>query len=458
MSGTSLSTTVNTHFLNRLLAMCETTVVGTGEDVIDAQGRRLLARGTRLSEAHRPLLLQQTLRKPLEGALLVPSAIDSDDILSCATRILHGSEPLGRILRASGGQGASPLALVAAMQFGQPMRMLLTLASHQDPQALDHCVTVSLLAICMAKKLHLSDDEQLAAGTAGLLHDIGELYIDPRWLAAGKRLLPHEWAHLVVHPRIGQLLINELESFPLSVGRAVAEHHERFDGTGYPRQIMGNNISAPGQALSVAEMIAGVLHKDHPLERAELALKVVPGEHARELLSAVSGALRTQDKQACAASDDVEDDQGVERLFWRISSALESGQNLLDGSAASPRARTLLARALERIESVQRAFIGTGLDAYLNHNHGLHNDADPALLFEKTVATREIRWRLRDIARDLALHTAASPDEKTVFACLINLLDDDPGTELKPQRKAVPLPALAALAPASFAGSQPYAT
>lgn len=54
----------------------------------------------------------------------------------------------------------------------------------------------------------------------------------------------------------------------------------------------------------------------------------------------------------------------------------------------------------------------------------LLGDADGAMLFEKVVATREIAWRLRDIARDLALNTAAYPDEKAMFGAFIAILDD----------------------------------
>ena len=453
MSEICLSTAVNKHYLDKLMRLAERMPVLATEDIFDARGERILAAGARLTREHQPAPTRHKLRKTLESSLRLEGGVDTGAIVTTATRIIDTSAPMARILRATSGNGVSPLKLLSAMEFGEAMRIMLTLTDQDGPHTLEHSVTVSLLSICMARKLHLSEDDQLSAGLAGLLHDIGELYIDPAYLAPGKRLLPHEWAHLVAHPRLGQMLINELDSYPLAVGRAVAEHHERFDGTGYPRQVVGNHISAPGQALSVAEMIAGVLNKDHPLERAELALKIVPGEHAHDLLSAISGALRSQAGSETIAGHREEGGEDTERLFWRISSTIEAGQNLVDGSASrSPRAKDLLERTLGRIKTIQRAFISTGLDAYLNHNHGLH---DGVLKFEKEVATREIQWRLRDIARDLALHTAASPDEKSVFACLIHLLDGDSDRDFKTDCDAQA--ALAILAPASSAGSQPRA-
>ncbi|MES2126572.1 MAG: HD domain-containing phosphohydrolase [Pseudomonadota bacterium] len=449
MPEIGLSRSVNQHYLDKVMDLAKVMDVAATEDIVDARGMKLVAKGTRISAALQERLIVHKLAKPLESSISVDGAVDANLIISTATRLIDTNAALGRILRATACNGASPLSLLSKMEFGHGMGMLLSITQRAD--LLEHSVMVALLASCMAKKLHLSDDEQMAAALAGLLHDIGELYIDPAYLAPGKRLLPHEWAHIVVHPRLGQMLVNELESYPLSVGRAVAEHHERFNGGGYPRQVVGNNISAPGQAVAVAEMISGVLTADHPLERAELALKIIPGEHPHDLVAVVSGALRAQFREEPVLAPEYFEGEGVQRLFWRISSTLETGQNLLDGpSAKSARTIDLLRQTMGRVKAIERAFIGTGLDVYLKTNHGMASD----LAFEKAVATCEIQWRLRDIARDLALHTG-TPDEKSVFAALITLLDDDATTSIKVAAASSPALAPAIHLPASFAGSQP---
>lgn len=459
MSHINLNTSVNKQFLNKLSRLAEAKQVTTTQDIVDVHGATLVARGVRLDGGHFDALAGSKLKRTIESSLRVDDAVDTALIVSTARRIIDTSTPIRSILEAAGGDAADPLVHLSAMEFGDAMRMLLSLADHDGAHALEHAVSVSLLSIGMAGQLRLSDDEQHAAGLAGLLHDIGELYIAPAWLAPGKRLLPHEWAHLVMHPRLGQMLVNELGAYPPAVGRAIAEHHERCDGTGYPRQSPGKRISAPGQAVSVAEMIAGVLGKDNPLERAELALKIVPGEHARELVSVISGALRLESRYHPAADDETAGNEDARRLFRRICAVLEQGQDLLDGPGAkSPHSRDLLGQMLERMLTIQRAFISTGLDIYLNVNHGLKDGADGVLMFEKAVATREIQWRLRDIARDLALHTAGSPDEKSLFASLIGLLDDDSDAEFTHTPKTALVPKLAALSPSSFAGSLPYAS
>jgi hypothetical protein len=435
---------VNAHYLDKVMDVAEQMSVEVIVDILDVRGMKLVSKGTRVTRALREKLIAHKLARPFEASIRVTDGVDAKAVAQVAQRLADVSAPVAGLLRNVPGGGRSPLQLLEKIEFGNAMALMLTASEKAGGPPLEHAVLVSLLSVCMAKTLRLNEEEQMVAGLAGLLHDIGELYVDPRFLARGKRLLPHEWAHVVVHPRTGQMLIDQLESFPPAVGRAVAEHHERLDGTGYPRQVDGRQISAPGQAVAVAEMIAGLLLKDHPLERAELALKIVPGEHASPLLAVVSGALRNC-RQEVGAADAVRwrGGESVPGLYARINAILKLGERLVDGPAAkSERTCKLLRLTMDRVRKIQRAFVSTGLDGYLQPM-AFGTASDERLLFEKDVASRELQWRLRDIARDLALH-ADSPDEKLVLASLINLLDNDDGIVEPPKRFGMPPPTIAA--------------
>lgn len=430
MPAQSPNSAVNQHYLSKVMGLTEVMDVAASEDIVDTRGMKLVAKGTRLTRSQQDTLGMHRLRQPLESVLVAEGATDASTIVTHATRILDANPALRHIIGSVSGAGPAPLALLASMRFGHAMRMMLTLTERDGLHALDHSITVSLLSICMARQLNLAPDGQMTAALAGLLHDIGELYIDPAYLRPGKRLLPHEWSHLVVHPHIGQMLITDLESYPSAVARAVAEHHERADGTGYPRQLHRKDLSPAGQAVAVAEMIAGVLQKDHPLARAELALKIIPGEYAHELLSAISGALRSQEAAAQPAALPRADDEGIGTLSRRIACILEAAQALsASATPKSARALELLARTSDRVRTIQRAFISTGLDIYARQDHGLH-ECDDSMLFEKDVAAREITWRLRDIARDVALQCASSAPDQMLFSGLIGMLDDDTSTPI----------------------------
>jgi predicted hydrolase (HD superfamily) len=371
------------------------------------------------------------LRKPLESSITVADGINNEVVVSAAQQLMDTLSSVGSMHKAAASKGSSPLDVMKQARFGSAMSLMLTITERGGESALAHSVMVSLVSVCLAKKLGLDERDQSTVALAGLLHDIGELYIEPEYLDSKRRLRPHEWRHVVVHPRIGEMLIKELENFPPSVAQAVSEHHERFDGGGYPRHLSGRNISIAGQVVSVAEMISGVfMRKDRPLERAELALKIIPGEHAHELVSAVSSVLRLCGEEQQPAGQDVSLQtvySKVQALSARIDSALTQGHSLADSPLLRSRAsRELLARGLQQVIAVKRAFNSTGLDIcmkegvgdFLAHNRELH--------FEVAVAGREIQWRLHDVARNLALHCAPlETAEAELLQPLIALLDDD---------------------------------
>lgn len=411
MPENSLSKVVHTHFLNKVAMLAARRDVFATETIFDSQGRRLVERGQRFTPFMRDALLSQTLKKPLEVCLAVDAPLTPRQLTDTATRLIDTVPPVASIVRASQYFGSSSLAQLAQAEFGHAIAMMMAM---NEPD-LDHCVMVSLLSVCLAKTMRLTEEDQLVAALAGLLHDVGDIYLDPALQDRNRRWQAHEWAQSENHPRIGRILVDELESYPLAVGRAIAEHHERFDGSGYPSQRVGNHISPCGQAVAAAELIAGVLSKDASLARVELALKIIPGEHARDLVAAVAPFL--QAAEPARPTPPVKD---IERLFWRISSVLEAGHNLAGGAAAHmPRTRDMLSHALSRIEHVQMAFVSTGLTACLRQaplNRVSGVDGQSAMC--------EIEWHLRDVARELALHSV-TPAQHSVFAPLINLLDDD---------------------------------
>ncbi|MEJ7805675.1 MAG: HD domain-containing phosphohydrolase [Telluria sp.] len=427
MIDATLNTAVNQHYLNKVIDLSETMRVEASEDIFDARGNKLLAKGAQVSRVLQERLIAHKLKKPLEACIFVDGGVDSGAVKEAADRVLDTSSALSHILTATQTDGVSPIGILSQLKFGSALSMMLTIAERAGSNALDHAVTVSLLSIAIARKAKLNCSEQAIAGLAGLLHDVGELYIDPAFLVRGKRLLPHEWAHIVVHPHTGMMLINQLESYPQGVGRAIAEHHERNDGSGYPRRLAGSAISAPGHVVSIAETVAGVIVKDHPLERAALALKIIPGEYPREIVAGLSEALRGSAHRSHENDDrsygiGAED---VDRLVTRIASSLSLSADIANAPGPkSARAKEIIAATSVRIKHIQRALIGTGLDMPLDLDLVALNGEDLALLFERDVATREIQWHLRDIARDLALQAIQS-EERLLLTPLINLLDDD---------------------------------
>jgi hypothetical protein len=133
--------------------------------------------------------------------------------------------------------------------------------------------------------------------TVGLLHDVGEMYIDPAHGEAeiGQTADVDTYRQLLVHPHIGQLLITQLTDYPKDVARGVAEHHERMDGSGFPHRLEGSQMSTLGKLLSTVEAALAALRQPGAnLQHASVVLRAVPGEFCDHLLGPLAAAARAE--------------------------------------------------------------------------------------------------------------------------------------------------------------------
>lgn len=115
----------------------------------------------------------------------------------------------------------------------------------------NHSVKSTILAIVLGSYLKLPPARLIELGTACLLHEIGMVRLPPQLYMNDRPLTPQEKKNITAHPVIGYNLLKELD-FPLSISLAALEHHERMNGSGYPRQLTGERISLYSKIIAVA--------------------------------------------------------------------------------------------------------------------------------------------------------------------------------------------------------------
>ena len=421
----SFSTTVNHHYLEKVIHLAEEMPIVATEDIYDSRGNKLLAKGAQVTRRLQEKLIVHKLTKPIEASLAVAGGVDALLIVNTAQTLLAQQPALAALVEVCPGLGPTAVAVLSSLQFGNAMTMMLTIFERGGKHGLDHAVTVALITIALAKRSGMRPEELASAGLAGLLHDIGELYLDPALLEAGRALSTQEWAHLVVHPRVGEMLIAELESFPPAVARAVGEHHERRDGYGYPRRLMGMDISPCGQLLAAAEMIAGMLPAPNPLERAELGLKLLPAEHSPVALAAVGAALVLVRSRTAPVAMEAGSAGSTTLLCERLRLATAETRRLLDAAAPMSAAmRSTLQAASLRIDMIRRAAASVGLDCSFQSTDF---DDDAGLHFELAAVTREINWRMRDLGRDLSTCSITRIEKEGMLGLIGMLSGSEPG-------------------------------
>ena len=136
----------------------------------------------------------------------------------------------------------------------------------KDRYTKDHCDIVAEYAVKLAQRLRLSDESVRALRVAGLLHDIGKIAVPDEILKKPAPLTEEEKAIMQRHVRIGEVLISEVPQFK-DVLQAVSCHHERYDGTGYPRSLAGEKIPLLGRIITVADAFSA-MSLDRPYRKA----------------------------------------------------------------------------------------------------------------------------------------------------------------------------------------------
>lgn len=136
----------------------------------------------------------------------------------------------------------------------QLIEMVASIIDARDNLVWGHSRNVAKYGALIARVLELPADQVAAIRTAGMLHDLGKVAIPEMILHKPGRLTAEEYMAVQQHPATGKRILSEVELLH-DVAQMVGDHHERFDGTGYPRGKEGEEISIGGRILSVADTL-----------------------------------------------------------------------------------------------------------------------------------------------------------------------------------------------------------
>jgi HD-GYP domain-containing protein (c-di-GMP phosphodiesterase class II) len=130
---------------------------------------------------------------------------------------------------------------------------LLTALSAHDKRTRGHSERVRVFTDVLAAELHLPEAARDRLRWAALLHDLGKVRVPSDVLNKPAELEADEWAMIRRHPDAGAALAGPLLEWLGEWGAAISEHHERFDGMGYPRGLAGHEIAQAGRIVAVAD-------------------------------------------------------------------------------------------------------------------------------------------------------------------------------------------------------------
>jgi putative nucleotidyltransferase with HDIG domain len=182
----------------------------------------------------------------------------------------------------------------------EAIQALTAAASAHDGGTHDHSQRMIQLTEETARYLGRSEDEVHLMRLAALLHDIGKIGIPDAILHKPGPLTNEEWAIMRSHPEIGKTILEQTGGILRLLSNTVVAHHERWDGTGYPSQLSGDNIPLGARILSVVDSYDAIISRrayrePRPIEEAKAELQRCAGSQFDPQV--VAAFLAVLDKQ-----------------------------------------------------------------------------------------------------------------------------------------------------------------
>lgn len=390
------------HYLRAVTDMAQQCAVVAQDAIYTANGIKLVEKGVQIDSHLYDRLVQHKLREPIDSHLAVDRAVDTEALLAAALA-LTTSAPLAQLLVQAMGSAQALLAPLRAIPLPPLMAFKLTVLREQRAPVFQHSLQMVLMSVFLGLRAGLNEGDCAALAAAALLHDIGVLHMDPAWLDPQHRMSVAERKHLVAHPITAMLMVRDAQVYPRAVEVAVLEHHERMDGTGYPRSLAGTHISPLGRILLLAEVVAAFYDKysDMPAQHLSLVLRLnhrkFPADLVGHVLALVYEKPLHDDALVPLGADAPRYIQALSEAFGLWERAKEGVPGPALAQAMEQRNHNALGFIDTRLRALAKVLTEAG--AHPEQQLGLLEQlqGDSASLAEIAFVGREALWQLQNV-------------------------------------------------------------
>ena len=388
-------------FLGAVAQLGARQLLRTSQAIYNPQGVMLLDTGARVDQGLYERLVSHRLSAPLDECVEAEAGVTATVLREAAEAALQRLPFFGQMGQ-PGRMRNMILEAVSGIPLPKPIALHLTVARANKPALFEHSVLTGLLCAHLVREGGGLQHDMGLAAAAGLLHDIGMLHIDSALFDSGAPLSGDQLKPIYVHPLTTSMVLSRFAEYPKEVVRAVIEHHECLDGSGYPRALVGDAISPLGRLLSLAEVVTAMFDGDrrYPEQRISLLLRINPRRYDPALVPSIHRLLRSLPAPAEAsvvpAADSVENLRRLDALLtdWRVAVTA-----MLPRLSAAE--RRMLQPVNEQTDTLQRMLYEAGITP--DQLGMLLGDAvaDPGLAMELWVLAQELQFQLRTTANQL---------------------------------------------------------
>jgi putative nucleotidyltransferase with HDIG domain len=236
--------------------------------IFSENGTVLLGQGVELNER----MIQRLVAMDISNIYIEDRAtegIEPDDVLSEKTRqaavrtvhetmtkLMNNSRMPNYMVSPDLGKKFRDIIKSILTEIQSQKNVMLGLSSifTKDGYLYHHSVNVAVTCLAMGTSLGLNQSELLDLGVGAILHDIGKTKIPLEILNKTGSLNPQEWDLIYEHPQIGFDMLRKNDDISLLSAHIALQHHEKEDGTGYPRKISGEKMHLYGKIAAIADV------------------------------------------------------------------------------------------------------------------------------------------------------------------------------------------------------------
>lgn len=386
------------HYLRALTDMADQRTVVAGAAIYTDKGIKLVEKGARIDGRLYDRLVQHKLREPIDRHLEVENPVDVP-ALSAAAQALIEQEALPNLLAQAWGSGARLLMPLRSVPLPASMACKLTVMRDRRPELFQHSLEMMTVALFLGFKAGLSERDCSSLAAAALLHDLGVLHMDPAWNDPDHKVVGAQRKHLVAHPITAMLMIRDTGAYPKAVEVAVLEHHERMDGSGYPRGLAGADISPMGRILLLAEVVAAFYEKydDMPAQRLSLVLRLNHRKFPSALVAHILPLLQEEVARDSALMPLGNDASRQIDLLAEAFARWDELKTALPPSTRAAAPDSAFAFADARLLALQKALLEAGSHPQQQGELMAQLKGDVVGLAEVALVGREALWQLQSI-------------------------------------------------------------
>lgn len=396
------------YFTKAVTELGEVRSVVTTQPIYNAKGIKIVEQGVAINPGLYERLMEHRLSVPIEESVSSLPTVNGHTLRKGIEEMAARTPFFARMLADRDTRNVL-FDIVERIHLPDPIAFQLTMASEIRPTLYQHLLSTTLTASWLAAASGMSRLQLRVAATAGLLHDIGMLHLDPQLLDFKSGIDRNQHRQLISHPMVSSALIERHKEYPREVVQAVMEHHEFLDGSGYPRNLPQERISPCGKLMALTELVTGAFSpgREVPELRLSILLRMNTHRYDATLSEKIITLLRPQDASVDAITlleDPISCLLEIQTVLtaWpadRIACAPraeEHTQNLIPIATQAAQLNRTLARAGAAPEQLEQL----GKDSLDQH-----------LQAELTLLASEAAWQLRALARQVRRHWHTEADD-----------------------------------------------